>query len=196
MFPSGTKIPSMVLFIGIALFAFCWMGAVLLDPSWTFGVNTMSELGISETDAKYLFLIGCAGTGICTCVYGALMAYSLKPPLLRSVFVILSIAGIFLMGVGFFTMDTDLHIVFTVAFFVSVALCMVSYIPYAAFAEENYLLAIYTVVLLVANILLLLLTPLAFVEPVAVILFMVWILSINHSFFWNEDKWFVINYGR
>ncbi len=196
MFPSGTKIPSVVLFIGIVLFALCWTGAVLLDPSWTFGVNTMSELGISKTDARYLFLIGCLGTGACTCLYGALMAYSLKPLLLRSVFTILSIGGIFLMGVGFFTMDTDLHIVFTVAFFISIALSMVNYTLYVAFAEENYLLATYTALLIVANILLLLLTPLAFVEPVAVIMFMVWILSINHSFFWNEDKWFVINYGR
>ncbi|MEA4978108.1 MAG: DUF998 domain-containing protein [Methanomassiliicoccaceae archaeon] len=196
MFPSGTKIPSVILMIGIALFAFCWMGAVLLDPSWTFGVNTMSELGISKTNARYLFLIGCLGTGICTCIYGALMAYSLKPMLLRSVFIILSVAGIFLMGVGFFTMDTDLHIVFTAAFFISVALCMVIYALYVAFAEENYLLGIYTAVLIVVNVLLLLLTPLAFVEPVAVILFMIWILSINHSFFWNEDKWFIINYGR
>jgi hypothetical membrane protein len=196
MFPSGTKIPSVILFVGIALFALCWIGAVLLDPSWTFGVDTMSELGISETNARYLFLIGCAGTGICTCAYGALMTYSLKPLLLRSVFAILSVSGIFLIGIGFFTMDTNLHVVFTVAFFISIALCMVNYTIYAAFAEENYLLAIYTAVLIATNILLLLLTPLAFVEPVAVILFMVWILSINHSFFWNEDKWFVVNYGR
>ncbi len=196
MFPSGTKIPSVVLFIGMALFAFCWIGAVLLDPSWTFGVNTMSELGISETGARYLFLIGCAGTGMCTCIYGALMAHSLKPLFLRSVFIILSISGLFLMGIGFFTMDTDLHIVFTAAFFISIALCMINYALYVAFAEENYLLAIYTAILIVANILLLVLTPIAFVEPVAVILFMVWILSINHSFFLNEDRWFVINYGR
>ncbi len=196
MFPSGTKIPSVILFIGIALFALCWIGAVLLDPSWTFGVDTMSELGISGTNARYLFLIGCLGTGVCAFAYGALMAYSLKPVLLRSVFIILSVAGIFLMGVGSFTMDTDLHIVFTAAFFISIALCMIDYTLYVASAEENYVLAIYTAALIVGNVILLLLTPLAFVEPVAVILFMVWVLSINHSFFLNEDRLFVINYGR
>lgn len=196
MFPSGTKIPSLILIIGTVLFAICWAGAVLLDPSWTFGVQTMSELGISETSARHLFFIGCVGTGICTCIYGALMAYSIKPLFLRSVFVILSVAGMFLVGIGFFTMGNYMHTVFTAAFFISIGACMINYALYTAFIEKNNVHSICTAALIIANVLLLIFTPIAFVEPIAVISFIFWTLSINHSFLRNEDKWFLVNYGR
>lgn len=91
--------------VGIIIFSICWICAVILDGTWVFGENMVSDLGVSDTDAKYFFNYGCIAAGIIIYVYGILTAYFNKLTLDRVCYVLIAIAGMFLIGVGTFTED-------------------------------------------------------------------------------------------
>ena len=86
--------------VGIIIFSICWICAVILDGTWVFGENMVSDLGVSDTDAKYFFNYGCIAAGIIIYVYGILTAYFNKLTLDRVCYVLIAIAGMFLIGVG------------------------------------------------------------------------------------------------
>lgn len=172
---------SYVLYIGVLFFAACWIAGALIDRSWTFGVNTMSELGISDTFAKYLFLVGCVGAGICVSIYGYLESRETVTDLKEYAFYALMLAGAFLIGVGIFTMDYGiLHSIFTWLFFGTLYIVMIIYMIYSR-RKRNCHVAILTFAILITGIVLIILTPLAFVEPIFVILFMIWMIAIDIS---------------
>lgn len=60
--------------IAVAAFTIAWIVAAAIDSStWEFGVNAISDLGASDSDARYYMTIGClvtgfmlAGFGVCT----------------------------------------------------------------------------------------------------------------------------------
>jgi len=55
--------------IGVAVFIIAWICAAAIDTTWQFGTNTLSELGISSTDASYYFNYGCRVTGILIAIF-------------------------------------------------------------------------------------------------------------------------------
>lgn len=167
-----------ILFTGIVVFAICWISAVLIDGTWVFGVNTMSELGISDTFAKYLFLIGCVAAGLCMISYGAQMALKTDVMLSRVFFHIFQIAGFSLAGVGIFTMDTSLHGFFTILFFTLICIIMIFHAIYTVL-QKNYPLSLISIGIIVSGAVLIVLTPIAFIEPIFVILFMIWVIIID-----------------
>ncbi|MGI6472733.1 MAG: DUF998 domain-containing protein [Candidatus Methanomethylophilaceae archaeon] len=170
---------SCVLYIGILFFAVCWIAGALIDRSWIFGVNTMSELGISDTFAKYLFFAGCVVTGVCISLYGYMEGRETETVLKKYAFCALIPAGVFLIGVGVFTMDYGiLHSIFTWLFFGTLYIIMIIYMIYSR-RRRNCHVAILTFAILVTGVVLIALTPLAFVEPIFVILFMVWMIVVD-----------------
>jgi len=57
--------------LGVAVFLICWVAATVADPSWEFATNTLSEFGISDTDAAYFFNYGCCIlTGALLAIFG------------------------------------------------------------------------------------------------------------------------------
>ncbi len=179
------KRSSYILLAGVLFFAFCWIVGVILDDSWTFGVNTMSELGISDTFAKYLFLAGCVVTGLCISVYGYIENRETGISLKDYAFYVLILSGILLIGVGVFTMDYGIiHNIFAWLFFGSLYIVMILYTIYSV-KIKNYGVAILTFVILITGVLLIILTPLAFIESVFVILFMAWMIIIDISKYTN-----------
>ena len=115
--------------IGLAaalLFSVVWVVAASADPSWTFGTDTLSELGVSNVDmAKDAFNYGCMITGILMFVYGCGKAYRFNGAECASG-TLAALAGICLSMVGVFTLDHKLHILFAVLFFVLIAFAIVA----------------------------------------------------------------------
>lgn len=180
---TGIKRSTYVLFVGIVVFAICWIAAVLIDGTWVFGVNTMSELGISDSSAKYLFLIGCVEAGICLIIYGAMMVRKTKSLLPRVVYYIFQVAGFSLAGVGVFTMDNSMHGFFTILFFTLTGISVIIYAIYAI-SQKDHLLSLISTGIVVTSVILIVFTPIAFVEPIFVILFMIWVLILDTSLYY------------
>lgn len=112
--------------LAVAVFSVAWMCAAAVDPSWVFGKNMISEFGISDTNAKYLFNYGCMVTGALTVVFGLGYIIRTKCNKNKIIGVIIATGGVFLALVGVFTMDTgsgSLHSLVAVlmAFFIACA---------------------------------------------------------------------------
>ena len=95
--------------VAVAVFSIAWICAASIETGWHFGVNTLSEFGISDTAARYYFNYGCMITGILVTIFGAgrtgfskNLGHAVGGALLFS-------GGIALALVGVFTMDSSLH---------------------------------------------------------------------------------------
>lgn len=55
---------------GVAAFIIAWFCADGIDAAWRFGVDNISDLGVSETDAGLYFNYGCIITGVLLAVMG------------------------------------------------------------------------------------------------------------------------------
>lgn len=112
----------------IGAFAFCvlWMIAVFADPSWTFGENTISDLGISESEtAKVAITIGCIITGAVMALFGIGKVWNGKSAI-AAAGVFICMAGIFLALVGVFNKDVgDIHKFIAYLFFICATLGIV-----------------------------------------------------------------------
>jgi hypothetical membrane protein len=91
--------------VAVAVFTIAWICAASLDTAWHFGVNTLSEFGISDTAARYYFNYGCIITGLLVMIFGfgrtafgKNLGHGVGGALLVS-------GGIALALVGVFTMD-------------------------------------------------------------------------------------------
>ncbi len=76
-----------------------------MDTTWVFGQQTLSELGISETDAKYIFNFACNIGGVLLALFG--VGIVLQKTNEYTVFsgILVVCAGVFLFLIGIFTMN-------------------------------------------------------------------------------------------
>jgi Predicted membrane protein len=92
--------------LGIVTFVISWICAIAMDPSWTFAENTLSEFGISDTDARYFFNYGCCIiSGALIALFGFGNIICAKNSGYQAGGVLLMIAGAMLALVGLVTMD-------------------------------------------------------------------------------------------
>lgn len=91
--------------IGVAAFIIAWVSAATIDTSWEFAVNTLSEFGISDTNARYFFNYGCLITGALVAIFGFGHTLSAKNGGHTAGGILLVIGGIFLALIGVITMD-------------------------------------------------------------------------------------------
>ncbi len=91
--------------IGVATFIIAWICAASIDTAWEFGVNTLSEFGISNTDARFYFNYGCMITGALIALFGFGHAVSAKNAGHTAGGVLFVIGGVFLALIGIVTMD-------------------------------------------------------------------------------------------
>jgi hypothetical membrane protein len=116
--------------IAAAVFATSWIAAVALEPSWIFGENTLSELGISENGAATFFNYGCCMlSAIFLAAFGFSMAYYAgnKCSLVAGIFTVLAAASLFFVGVVPMDVGTgDLHnyLAYLFAFFEIIAIIL------------------------------------------------------------------------
>lgn len=160
---------------GIAVFSICWICAVVSDSSWIFGVNMSSDLGVSDTNAHYFFNYGCMSAGILIYIYGILAAYFSGSTLDRISYVLIALAGMFLIGVGIFTEDVGWpHNLCAYSLFISISIsALIRLILYVIY--KNTLSAVVTAVLILLIVVIALTQTFPFLEASAVILIMIWI---------------------
>ncbi|MDR3074951.1 MAG: DUF998 domain-containing protein [Candidatus Methanoplasma sp.] len=116
--------------IGVAAFLIAWLCAASIDTAWEFGVNNLSELGISDTDAKFYFNYGCMITGALVVIFGFGHAVTAKNAGHTAGGAFLAIGGVLLALVGLITMDSesDLHnyVAISAALFIFFALIAIT----------------------------------------------------------------------
>jgi hypothetical membrane protein len=105
--------------VAAALFIVMWVITMSLDTSWVLGQNTLSDFGVSATDAKYYFNYGCMIIGALLAIFGLGIVLDRKNPGYVTSGLLLIIGGIAFIGIGYFTKDFgngNLH-VFIATFF-------------------------------------------------------------------------------
>jgi hypothetical membrane protein len=164
--------------IAIVVFLFAWICADAIDAAWVFAVNTISELGVSETDASLYFNYGCRFTGILLVIFGAGRAIYSKNAGHTAEGVLIIIGGAALALVGVYTMDGDdqSHL------FVSVAAALFMYLAIIASAagswvKGNKMFAGLSIIISLVLFAMFFAYDLAKLEAYGIILVMVWMLA-------------------
>lgn len=174
----NTEKTAVIGLIGIIIFSICWICAVILDGTWVFGENMVSDLGVSDTDAKYFFNYGCIAAGIIIYVYGILTAYFNKSTLDRICYVLIAIAGMFLIGVGTFTEDLGWpHNLCAYSLFIAVFISAILRIILDLINRDR-VFAIVTTVLIISTIIVAATQTFPFLEAFAIIIILIWITLV------------------
>ncbi|MCL2031747.1 MAG: DUF998 domain-containing protein [Methanomassiliicoccaceae archaeon] len=163
--------------IGVAAFIIAWVCAASIDTAWEFGVNKLSEFGISDTDASLYFNYGCMITGALVAVFGVGCAVYAKNMGRAVGGALLVLGGVALALVGVYTMnDGDLHS------FAAVSAALLIFLAMIAFAAGNWI-ADKKIFAGIGIVLIFLLATMALVFDVAeleaygIILVMMWFLA-------------------
>ena len=177
-----TRNPTGFAIVGIAaalLFAVLWTVAAKADPSWVFGENTLSDLGVSDVRmSACMFNYGCVVTGALVLVFGAGKALC-ETGYSRGSGALIAVAGAFLLLVGVFNKDYgngDPHLFVAYAFFLFLVLAALFSILGDA-AEERRLNACVTGALIALCIAVAAGNTLAYTEAVTVACGLVWIAA-------------------
>lgn len=105
----------------VAAFSIMWLACFQADGFWTWGVNTLSDFGISATVAADYFNYGCILCGALVAIYGIGKIHSQKLTGYKVSGSMFALAGICLVMVGIFTKDFhngDYHSVFACLTFI------------------------------------------------------------------------------
>ena len=95
----------------VIIFALCWFTAALSDPTWVFGTNYLSDLGVSDYEhAHELFNGGCLAAGILFALLGVGLIAVKRDSLELAAGVIAIISGISISLIGIVTSnDGNMH---------------------------------------------------------------------------------------
>ncbi len=167
--------------LGISMstvFSIIWVVAVAIDGTWAFGVQMVSDLGVSATDAHYVFGWGSIVSG----TLGSLCAITLYigggDRVTKGASMLLFMAGAMLVLVGTFNEHTAPHAPAAISLFVMVWLAMVA----LAFRDllggnlplgvANASMAVFVAATLVA-------LPMPLFEALAIICFLAWVPIVS-----------------
>lgn len=160
------------------------------DPSWIFGENTLSDLGVSDVQLSAdLFNYGCVIGGILICIVGLGKAVC-EQCANRASGMFLAFAGLLLLLIGFVHKDFDqgnTHLIIAILLFVFIlaaALCS----GYGDAKEGYRLNAAFTGIMILVAIGYAIGNSLAAAETVAVICALMWILSISVKMVFQARK--------
>jgi hypothetical membrane protein len=166
--------------IGVAVFVIAWVCAASVDTAWQFGVNNLSEFGISDTDARLYFNYGCILAGIIVAIFGAGRALNTENAGHTAGGAFIAVGGVFLALIGVFTMDSSLHnlVAVSAALFILMGIVAVTAGNWAA---DRKIIAGAGIVFVVFLSVMLLVFDVAELEAYGIILALVWFLieSVN-----------------
>lgn len=174
--------------LGIAVFSICWICAVVSDGRWIFGENMVSDLGVSDTNAQYFFNYGCVAAGIIIYIYGILTAYFSKSAFDRISYILIALAGMFLIGVGTFTENLGWpHNLCAYSLFIAVAVSAIIRLVLDIIHRDTISAAL-TAILIVSAVIVALTQTFPFLEAFAIIIILIWIaLVCLKTIFKNEE---------
>lgn len=186
---SDAGMPRTAVLSGIALvacFTATWAIAAVLDGGWVFGVNMISDLGVSTSFAHYVFGWGAILTGIFAALAGFAMSAMREGAVGKAPFLLLVFAGVMLMLVGIFNEHTAPHLPSAVALFVAVWISMIILAVRDLLGGER-LFGCLNAAFAVLNLILFVLTPLPLFEALGVIIFMLWTLMLSYAILKGTD---------
>lgn len=179
--------------LGIAVFSICWICAVISDGRWVFGINMVSDLGVSDTNAQYFFNYGCVAAGMIIYIYGILTAYFNKSTLDRVSYVLIALAGMFLIGVGTFTEDLGWpHNLCAYSLFIAVAISAIIRLVLDLIHKDTISAAV-TAVLIAAVVIIAVTQIFPFLEAFAIIIILVWIALVCLKTILKNDGYGTLN---
>lgn len=179
--------------LGIAVFSICWICAIISNGTWVFGENMVSDLGVSDTNAQYFFNYGCAAAGMIIYIYGILTAYFNRLMLDRVSYVLIALAGMFLIGVGTFTEDLGWpHNLCAYSLFIAVAISAIIRLVLDLLHKDAISAAV-TAVLIAAVVIIAITQTFPFLEAFAIIVILVWIALVCLKTIFNNDGYGTLN---
>ncbi len=164
----------------IISFSATWIIAVIIDGAWEFGVNMISDLGVSATNAHYVFGWGSIASGILAALTGYALSSLRGSTADKAPFFLLMFAGMMLMLVGIFPEGTAFHFPAALSLFIAVWISTVLLAVRDLRAGECLYGSINTVLALL-NVILLVAVSLALYEALGVIMFLLWTSMLAHG---------------
>ncbi len=115
--------------LAVAVFSIVWLACYSADASWVWGENSISDFGISDTDAASFFKYGCAIAGVLLATFGIGEIVNSKQTGYVFSGVMTVLTGICLLVVGFVTLDynENLHDFFAILAAVFAAVTVISW---------------------------------------------------------------------
>lgn len=169
-----------------ALVPMAFVVAIFADGSWSFNVNTLSDLGISSDDmVAKLFMATCIIAGILMAVFG-LGKLLIKHKFDSAAGFLIVLAGVMLVGVGLFDKTTSVHPIIALLYFLFVAIAMfVS--AYSEYINRRYLALSITIIAIVVSLSSLVALALPGAEVICVGVNCVWMISEAVSLTFSND---------
>ncbi|MCL2295841.1 MAG: DUF998 domain-containing protein [Methanomassiliicoccaceae archaeon] len=175
--------------LGVAVFIIAWLCADAIDTAWQFGVNTLSEFGISDTDASLYFNYGCCLiAGLLVAVFGVGRAACGKNVGHTAGGIFLFLGGVALILVGFFTMDDDVaHKTVAASAALFILLSMIA-IAAGNWTADRKIFAGVGIVFIFVLIAMAIAYDLAELEAYGIILAMIWLLLESMNMILSSRK--------
>ena len=175
-------------FIMPIFFAVMWVSSAAVDGSWTFGVNSLSDMGISDNAVSaFLFNFGCIVTGISGIVIGlGLFAYGKRTVRVSGILYIVSM--FFLALVGVFTLDN-----YPMHSFVASSFGLTMYISIIVSSVSDWRLSWYLyfdVVFITTTSIIVATQPFPMWEALLTIASMIWIAITGYKIVIREESLF------
>ena len=100
----------------VLVFSISWIVAAIMDGTWVYGMNMVSDLGVSTVfGARLAFTFGCVVGGLGFRAYGYQVMRSCSRPLVKLTYALCILCGFCLIGVGLFNESTLLHYPFAMS---------------------------------------------------------------------------------
>ena len=183
------KVPELKMFAYLAFimpvfFSIMWIMSATIDGHWTFGVNSLSDMGISENSVSaFLFNFACIFTGLFGAVIGlGSVFYGRKT--IKAGGILYVISMLFLSMVGVFTLHSPLHFYVASSYGVFFALSVV------VSSISDWKLSWYfyfDLVFIIGGLIVVFTQVFALWEAVMVIAAMVWTLVIGYKMIIREE---------
>ena len=172
------------------LFVTLWISSATIDGSWQFGVNSLSDMGISDNAVSaFLFNFGCMITGVLGMIVGAgLIVYGKRT--LKVGGAVYIIGMLFLSLVGVFTLDNyDMHRFVATSFSVASGLAIVI----SSVSDWKVSWYLYTDITVIGfSITAFMVTHFEMWEPLITIASMIWVLILGIKILRKEEELFNI----
>jgi len=108
----------MVALLAVIVFGVSWYTAAMFDPTWVFGANYLSDLGVSDVRSAHMsFNMGCLLAGILFVWFGIGLLISGKRDLKRIAGVLAVVSGVAMSLIGIFVEGDPLHLPLALAAF-------------------------------------------------------------------------------
>ena len=187
-FPELRRIIPLTVIMPI-FFATIWILSATIDGRWTFGVNSLSDMGVSENAlSAFLFNFGCIVAGLGGFVI-SIATFAYGKGTLRVGGAVAAAGFIFLSLVGVFTLD-----IYPIHSFVASTFGVLLFVSIVVSSISDYRISWYLYVdipFIIVKIVIVLTQPFAVWEALTVIGAMIWILVLGYKMHIHDEELFM-----